>query len=155
MKFKYSILIFIFSGLLILEGCAPQPEKKSLNNLDWLIGTWQGESRTGNIYFEEWNKAGANEFVNHNYHFEQGIKVNGGTSRIVLENNDIYYVNDTDSLKKLRWKAIAISPASATFANDSIKPYNHITFTLSPGNTWDATLTGAKDTITYSLKRMS
>ncbi len=153
MKFK-QVTILLFCSILMLQACTSQKEEKSLNNLDWLIGTWQGESRTGNIYFEEWNKKDSSVFVNQNYHFENNVRVNGGSSRIVLEGNDIYYINDTKGEQPLRWKAIEVHPASVTFSNDSIKPYNHITFALSPQNTWDALLTGAKDSVTYSLKRI-
>lgn len=150
-QFKISVCCFL---LFILQACTTDQNQKSLNNLDWLIGTWQGQSRSGNVFYEEWIKSSPKEFINHNYHFENDLKIKGGSSKIILQGEEIYYINDTDSSKQLRWKAIDIQPASVTFGNDSIKPYNHISFSLSSQNTWDAKLTGVKDTITYSLKRI-
>lgn len=154
MNFRHYKILACCLLLFTLKACTSNQNQNSLNNLDWLIGTWQGQSRSGNVFYEEWIKESPTEFINHNYHFENDLKIKGGSSKIILQDNQIYYINDTDSSKQLRWKATDVHPASVAFGNDSIKPYSRITFSLSAQNTWDATLTGPKDTITYSLKRI-
>ncbi|HMU77251.1 MAG: hypothetical protein K1X73_09845 [Bacteroidia bacterium] len=147
MKKFYFLILSIF---MITSSCK---EKNKLNDLDWLIGKWEGTARNGNIFYEEWKKQSDTAFVNNNYHFEGDKQVFGGTSKIALRNNRLYYINDSDSLKMLQWEAEVHNPTSMTFHNDKITPYNRITFSLSEQNTWDAMLMGKKDTVKYSLKR--
>ena len=147
MKKFYFLILCIF---IVTSSCK---EKNKLNDLDWLIGKWEGTARNGNMFYEEWKKQSDTVFVNNNYHYEDKKQIFGGTSKIVLRNNHLYYINDSDSLKLLQWEAEGHNPTSMTFYNAKIKPYDRITFSLSEQNTWDAMLMGQKDTVKYSLKR--
>mgnify|MGYP001466520250 CR=1 FL=1 len=137
----------------MMLSCKEPVQKTTLNDFDWLLGTWQGISRTGNVFYEEWILKNDTLMANVNYHFEGSEKKKGGSSEIILRNNKLFYINKSDSLKPLEWESVSHTATSMTFFNPNIKPYNRITFSLSEHNTWDAILAGTQDTFRYSLNR--
>lgn len=149
-----NIILFLFlSGLFACT--SNKTSTPSLNQLDWLIGTWQGTSKSGNIFYERWHRINDTLFSNVNYHFEGMDTVFGGHSKIILSADTIFYINDSDPLKELKWAHASCTPSSVTFINKKATPYSSITFSLSEKNTWDAVLSGSKDSTHYSLKRIN
>jgi len=62
-KFKCSGILLIFLVMALAFACFAQGGKKahSLDDLDWLIGTWKRETRGGLLY-EKWTKVSCRTF---------------------------------------------------------------------------------------------
>lgn len=78
----------IFISALIAIACDTKP---SVNEAEWLIGTWQNQTSRGNIY-ETWSKKSDRELVAKSYLLEGRDTVILETIQILQEEQQLFYI---------------------------------------------------------------
>lgn len=92
---------------------------KNLENALWLIGTWEMDEEFGFLR-EEWKRQNDSVFIGKSYTTKGKDTMVYETIRLVIENNDIYYIprvmtqNDGE---EIRFKAVQFSPNALVFEN--------------------------------------
>lgn len=143
---KYTYLLIFFTSAL-LGSCQTNVKTADFKKMEWLIGTWKGESN-GQPFYENWIKVSDNEFDNVNYSICNGDTVRGGHSKIGIRNGKITYTGGNSSLE-LR----ELNDSLIIFENS--KQAEKFTFTKTLDGKWKAHLQYPSSQIEYLLSKTS
>ncbi|MFP8894067.1 DUF6265 family protein [Chryseobacterium sp. EZn1] len=117
MKTGAKFFITIVSLIILYAWTIKQ--KKDIQKVEWLIGTWENKTQKGSIY-ETWTKSGQNEFSGKSYSVKDKDTIVFENIRLLQEKNGLYYIptvkNQNDGLP-VRFVAKAISENQLVFEN--------------------------------------
>lgn len=125
-----------------------------IKNASWLIGTWQGKTNEGLVFYETWNKVNDTLYRNINYHMENSDTIVGGKSEIVLIKNELFYSNGEQGNQNIKWKASLFEKNQMIFENESVLQAKKILFELGKNGRWNATIYSVQDTVNYALQKI-
>ncbi len=127
----------------------------SLNNADWLIGTWKGVTKSNKVFYEKWQYINDTLFTNFNYRIQDNDTIVGGRSKIFLSDNKIFYSNGLTDSASVQWRAVKYNRTEMVFENGAVSKLQTIKFELTNDNKWNASIVVNTDTVTYSLERVN
>lgn len=137
---KNSILILALFTL----GCTTKVDPSGFQNLDWLIGTWEGKAGDATFY-EHWSKASETELKNINFELMDGDTANSHHASIMVRDGEIIY-KGTSVLK-----ATSLDAEQIIFENkEEARKY---IFRLDDQGRWIAILDNKGAHVEYQLTR--
>jgi pimeloyl-ACP methyl ester carboxylesterase len=143
-KMRYSLILIPFATVL-LSSCQARVTRADFTKMDWLIGTWKGETN-GFPFYENWVKLSDTEFDNANYTICNGDTVRGGHSKIEIRNGFIAYTSGN-----LTWNLKELTDSMLVFENQ--ERGERFTFTRTEEGEWKADLKYRRNQVQYLLQR--
>jgi dienelactone hydrolase len=136
-------LVFLISALI--GSCQTKDNTTDFKKMDWLIGTWKGETN-GQPFYENWIKLSDTEFDNMNYSICNGDTIRGGHSRIEIVNGKITYTSGSQF-----WGLKELTDSVIVFENTQYG--EKFTFTKTAKGEWRAHLQYPRNQIEYILSK--
>jgi uncharacterized protein len=140
---KLYFIFFVFQWLC--GGCQPHNRSTDFKNIDWLLGTWKGETDRQQ-FFENWRKVTDTEFENINFSLCNGDTLIGGRSKIEIRNNKIAYTSGN-----LTWDLKELNSNKVIFERTQHR--EKFTFSKTEKNEWLAHLQYPNSSIEYLLTK--
>lgn len=137
--------IFIFLIFALLVSCQTKFSRTDFNKIEWLIGTWEGESN-GQPFYENWVRINDTEFDNANYSICNGDSVCGGRSKIEIRNGQMSYTSG-----KLIWPLKVLKDSLVIF--ESEQHGEKFTFIRTHKDEWKVNLKYPGSEINYLLSK--
>lgn len=135
--------------LTIFAACSPQTAPRDLQQLEWLVGNWRGQTN-GAHFYERWERVNATEMSNINYSLCNGEAVISDRGSIRLQDDQIIAGGEKD-----KWRMTRLSKNEVVFENPDIAYAQKITHRLTPEGQWHARIEGKQGVIEYLLTRVA
>jgi dienelactone hydrolase len=145
-RMKATFLTLLLA-MVLLTSCQAQKNSTDFKKLDWLIGTWKGETNDQPFY-ENWTKLSDTEFDNANYSICNGDTIRGGHSKIQFQNGKIVFTSDNQI-----WELKDLNDTLAVFEN--LQRGEKFTFSQTASGSWRANLKYPKAQVEYLLSKTS
>ncbi|MDQ3142135.1 MAG: hypothetical protein M3Q56_07800 [Bacteroidota bacterium] len=129
----------------LTSSCLTNPKENDFKKMEWLIGTWKGET-SGQPFYETWSKVSEKEFSNINFSVCNGDTIVGSRSKIALINNKIAYTSH-NNIRELT----SLSNNECIFEDKQRS--EKFTFTLNEKKEWLALLKYPTSQIEYNLTK--
>ncbi|MBL0881939.1 MAG: alpha/beta hydrolase [Chitinophagaceae bacterium] len=139
------ILILLILISTLVGSCQTKVSKTDFKKIEWLIGTWRGETN-GQPFYEKWVKVSDTEFDNANYSICNGDTIKGGHSKIEIRNGKIAYTSDN-----LVWGLKELNDSMVIF--ESSEHRERFTFTKTSKGEWKANLKYPQSQVEYLLTK--
>lgn len=137
--------LFILLTYTLISSCQRKIQTADFKKMEWLIGTWRGESN-GLPFYENWVKVSTAEFDNVNYSICNGDTIRGGHSKIEIRNGKIAYTSG-----HLTWNLIELNDSLIIFENSDHG--EKFTFTNTLKGEWKANLKYPRSQVEYLLSK--
>ncbi len=116
--------VVLLKALTFVYGCNLKPNENvhrsmHLKNAEWLIGTWESKTESGNM-FETWSKYSDKEFIGKSYLLIEEVPFILETLQLIQEQDSVFYIptvkNQNDNLP-VRFSLQSISDTELVFEN--------------------------------------
>jgi hypothetical protein len=146
---RKNLLILIIVVAFALSSQAQKSKQSSpIGKIEWLIGSWQGTYQ-GKPFYEAWRKFNDSTLVNFTIEISNNDTIVKEDAAIRYDGKTVIYGSKT-----AQWKLTDLSETSMTFANDTLKFANKITWSHSKDDHWLTVIKNPTNTINYDLIRV-
>ena len=121
-----------------------------LDEFDWLIGTWQGQTDGGASFFETWCPVNDSTWAGHGFRVVDGDTVFGEALRLECRGGRIVYIADVaHNAAEVGFDLVSATDTSAVFENPSHDFPQRLAYVLTR-----ATGASATDTLRVSAESL-
>jgi hypothetical protein len=147
--------------VLIISGSWATPQKNTIEDAAWLIGTWENKTQRGSLY-EQWTKISDLDFAGKSYMLQDKDTIVFETIRMVQEPNGLAYiptVKKQNNALPVRFTLKTISAETLVFENREHDFPQIISYTKVSKDSLVAEISGVKNgqdrKQRFSMKRVN
>ena len=143
-------ILFAVLALGGIYACTQKEKITSLNQVEWLLGDWQGTYKGGPFY-ESWRKANDSTMVNFIIDVNPADTVVKESAMIGLRNGELIHRGDDGST----WETVKLTDTEMIFKNDTVEYANRLIWKHSENDHWLAEIQSPKGNVNYDLERVA